>query len=166
MAVELREAIREVRDTFLTEPVSPRVATPRDINLHYCRYVAETVANDVAGAADVEILEDGGRGFVHTWIACDGRHYDAECIDGVADYRDLPFFKRHPESAIHVEPASTDPSRVRNRGRRPLYPPMFDPVRSHGQRSDRRGYRRLATAGSVLGLGLLILGAMGTWSVH
>lgn len=120
----LERALRDVRETLLEEPVSPRVDDAEDINLHYCRYVAETVADRVGEESGVRVIEDGGRGFAHTWVECDGRHYDAECVEGVDDYRDLPFFQRHPEAAVHVEPGSADQAAVRNRGKEPLYPDL------------------------------------------
>lgn len=122
MSEEVIQALREVRETLLSNPVSPRVETPADINRRYCRYVAETVVDRVGDDHDVQILEDGGRGFVHTWIRHDGRHYDAECIEGVTDYRNLPFFQRHPEAVVHVEPGDVKQSTIRNRGKGPLYP--------------------------------------------
>lgn len=124
MSEELQRALRAVRDKLLEEPVSPRVEDPADINRHYCRYVAETVVDRVDDELDARILEDGGRGYAHTWIACDGRHYDAECVEGVTDHHDLPFFQRHSEAAVHVEPGSVDQATVRNRGREPLYPDL------------------------------------------
>lgn len=122
MPDEIERALRDVRDKLLENPVSPRVEEPEDINIHYCRYVANSVAERVGDRYDVQILEDGGRGFAHTWIAIDGRHYDAECIEGVDDYRGLPFFRRHPEAAVHVEPGTTGQADIRNRGTEPLYP--------------------------------------------
>lgn len=122
MPEALERALWDVRDTLLSKPVSPRVDDPEDINKHYCRYVAETVAERVDDQYDVRILEDGGRGFAHTWIAVDGRHYDAECIEGVEDYTELPFFRRHPEAAIRVEDATTAHADIRKRGVVPLYP--------------------------------------------
>ncbi|MEF8757048.1 MAG: hypothetical protein V5A33_02315, partial [Halobacteriales archaeon] len=99
-----------------------RVETPADVNRHYCRYVAERVAEQVGDDLDVQILEDGAGGFAHVWLAHDGRHYDAECVDGVEDYRELPFFQRHPEAVRHVEPATADQAELRHRGLEPLYP--------------------------------------------
>lgn len=124
MAATLERSLRDVRDTLLTNPVSPRVEDAADINLHYCRYVAEVVADRVGEQCTVRILTDGGRGFMHTWLAVDGRHYDAECVAGVADYRDLPFFRRHPEAVIHVEPGTTNQASIRNRGSDTLYPDL------------------------------------------
>lgn len=167
MAEELRAALREVRDKLLSNPVSPRVETPRDINLRYCRYVAMTVADAVGDQCDFEILEDGGRGFVHTWISHEGRHYDAECLDGVADYRDLPFFERHPEAAVHVVPASTNPAKIRDRGRRPLYPATLGTRRSPDTKPfTSTRYRKLALVGVVFGLGLILIGAVGRLAIH
>ncbi len=125
MAEELERILRDVRDKLLTEPVSPRVEDPADINRHYCQYVAQEVIDRLDDDVEVEILEDGGRGFAHTWIAHGGRHYDAECVDGVTNYRNLPFFKRHPEAALHVESDSPDHASLRNRGKKPLYPKIF-----------------------------------------
>lgn len=122
MSDELERALRDVRDTLLTKPVSPRVESPADINLHYCRFVAESVADELGDEYELQILEDGGRGFVHTWIAWNGRHYDAERPEGVDDYHDLPFFTRHPEAAIHVERATADPADIRRRFGDALYP--------------------------------------------
>lgn len=122
MSEVLTEAIREVRETLLSHPVSPRVETPQDINLHFCRYVAETVADRVGDEIDIQILEDGRHGYAHTWISHDDQHYDAECPEGVDDHRELPFFQRHPEAAYHVESGSADQAVVRHRGSRSLYP--------------------------------------------
>jgi len=164
MPEALRRVLREVRDTLLGEPVSPRVEEPADVNRHYCRYVAETVAGRLDD--DVQILEDGGRGFVHTWLYSDGRHYDAECVDGVADYRDLPFFQRHPEAAVHVEPGTVDPASLRNRGGAPLYPEALSPDAPGGlRRTVSATDLRYAAAGVVLGVVLFALGWGGEWAI-
>lgn len=31
---------------------------------------------------------------IHVFLQIDGKFYDAECLDGVADYMDLPIFKK------------------------------------------------------------------------
>lgn len=165
MSAELQQALREIRQTLLSKPVSPRVESPGDINLHYCQYVAETVAQQVSH--DVQILEDGGKGFAHTWLRWNGRHYDVECIQGVDDYRDLPFFQRHPEAAIHVEPGAVPTARLRERGRDPLYP---EPLTRDGPRSEnsigRLDYWVQAVAGVVIGGLLLLVGLAGEWAIH
>lgn len=33
----------------------------------------------------------------HVWIFDGGLHYDSECLEGTAEWRDLPFFKRTQE---------------------------------------------------------------------
>lgn len=124
MTGDLQSVLREVRDTLLSEPVSPRVDSAADINTHYCRYVAETVAERLGADVDVRILEDGANGYAHVWLARDGRHYDAECIEGVTEYSNLPFFQRHPEAVRHVESGSTGQAVLRGRGLTPLYPDL------------------------------------------
>jgi hypothetical protein len=124
MESDVTQHLREVRDTLLEEPVSPRVETPADIGEHYCRYVAQTVADRVSDETDVRVVQDGGAGHAHVWLVSDGRHYDAECVEGVDDYHDLPFFQRHPEAAIHVEPGGADQRQIRHRGGEPLYPDL------------------------------------------
>ena len=167
MAEEIERTLREVRDLLLSEPVSPRVEVPADINLHYCRFVAETVAERVDDAIDLEILEDGGRGFVHVWVAHDGRHYDAERVEGVTDYRDLPFFQRHPEAAVHVEPGTVSPATIRQRHKGPLYPESvgIDPS-SGSDRVPTAIYWKYALAGLLLGGALVAIGLSGEWALH
>lgn len=138
-----------------------------NINLHDCRCVAGTVVEWLGDDADVEIVEDGRRGFVHTWIVHDRRHYDAECIEGVTDHRDLPFFQRYPEAAIHMEPSTVDPASLRQRGTEPLYPEIFtfDPSAELGHVS-RTMYWKYALAGLLLGGVLTLIGVSGEWALH
>lgn len=42
----------------------------------------------------------------HCWIQFNGKHYDAECPDGVVNFFELPFFRRWLE-AIHEEDKKT-----------------------------------------------------------
>lgn len=167
MADDVESALREVRNTLLSNPVSPRVEDPRDINLHYCRYVAETVAEQVPPGTEVEILEDGGRGFVHTWVRSDGHHYDAECIEGVTDYRALPFFQRHPEALVHLEPGQVNPADIRSRRMEPLYPPRSR-LTDSGRAVTVLGSssRKYALGGVLLGFILLAAGLAGGWAIH
>lgn len=167
MAVELERALRGVRDTLLSNAVSPRVDEPADINHHYCRYVAETVAERLGDEYGLEVVTDGGRGFVHTWIAYEGRHYDAECVEGVADYQALPFFRRHPEAVVHAERGTADGAALRHRGLVPLYPETVDPDPTGetgwpATESDRRS----ALLAVLLGLVLLAVGVSGEWAIQ
>lgn len=165
MAGEPTRTLREIRDRLLAKPVSPRVENARDINLHYCRYVARTVAERVGDEVPVEILEDGGGGYGHVWLRCSGRHYDAECVEGVTDHRDLPFFRRHPEAAVGVESSATPLSSLRHRGERPLYPAGVGSEGVTPAAVDRRAYRRLALAGVLLGVALVVVGVTGEWAL-
>lgn len=167
MPGEVQNALRGVRDTLLSNPVSPRVETPADINCQYCQYVAETVTERVGDDIHIEILEDGGRGYVHTWIYHDGAHYDAECLEGVSDYRNLPFFQRHPEAEIHVEPEGSNRASLRQRDRQPLYPAVL----TVDSRSDSRPiswlmYWRYALAALLFGVVLVVTGLSGEWAIH
>lgn len=164
MAEPLQRALREVRDTLLSEPVSPRVDEPADINRHHCTYVAETVVDRVGDELDVQVLQDGGHGHAHTWIRYDGRHYDAECIEGVDDHRELPYFRRHPGAAVHVEPATTSLATVRGRGSDTLYPAVFESD-SPPTAADalRPRYWRYAIVGIMVGLLMVAIGLAGEW---
>lgn len=167
MAAELEQTLREVRDTLLSEPVSPRVEEPADINLQYCQYVAETVVERLDDNADIEIVEDGGRGSFHTWITYDGCHYDAECVEGVADHRDLPFFKRHPEAAIHIEPATADSAALRQRGKESVNPTVltFNFAGDISPESRIEDWKYVL-AGLLLGGTLIAVGLSGEWALH
>ncbi len=167
MAEELERTLREVRGVLLSEPVSPRVELPADINRHYCRFVAETVAERVDDELDIEVLEDGGRGFVHVWVAHDGRHYDAERVEGVTDYRDLPFFQRHPEAAVHVEQGTVSPATLRQRCMEPLYPEIVGiDSPSESDRVPTALYWKYALAGLLLGGVLVAIGLGGEWALQ
>ncbi len=124
MPSPLVDALTDVRDTLIEEPVQPPVETPREINREHCRYVAETVADRVRDDCDVRILVDGGHGYAHTWLACDGRHYDVECPEGVEDYRELPFFRRHPEAAVRPVDGPANQAALRRRGTDPTHPEL------------------------------------------
>lgn len=167
MQGELQKALQDVRHTLLSNPVSPRVNTPDDINRHYCHYVAQTVTNRLDDDIDVKILQDGGRGYVHTWIYHDGSHYDAECVEGVTDYRNLPFFQRHPEAANNVETDAAKRATIRQRGSQPLYPEAitFD-SRSDPCRISWTMYWRYTLVSLLLGVLLIVAGLSGEWAIH
>jgi hypothetical protein len=77
----------------LRELVAEYGMAPEEINNGYCADFA-TVIGDTWR---VEILSDedmGSNEYTHTFIRFRGRYYDAEAIDGVDDWKDLPIFKR------------------------------------------------------------------------
>lgn len=45
---------------------------------------------------DIDTMVIGG----HFWISHEGKHYDAECPDGVKSFFDLPYFQRQIEAQI------------------------------------------------------------------
>ncbi len=67
----------------------------KEINNGYCGMFAAMVIENLGGPTDKlyesfsETVSPG-----HAWITFDGRHYDAECLEGVNNANDLPFFKR------------------------------------------------------------------------
>lgn len=80
---------------------------PWDINNGLCFEFVEEVCKLVPKAKEVDIVTFEGTDdvdynndlmleFSHAWILWNGKHYDAECIDGVVNHRDLPFFKHNP----------------------------------------------------------------------
>lgn len=80
---------------------------PWDINNGLCEDFALEVLKHVPKAEMVDIVDFEGTKneekncdllleFSHFWILWNGKHYDAECIDGVKIHRELPFFKYNP----------------------------------------------------------------------
>src|SRR5882672_6359636 len=73
--------------------------TTWDIGNGFCRAWARRVRRLIPGA---RIRSFDRR--LHSWIELGGLNFDAECLEGVADPFDLPFFKemgvRGPESLI------------------------------------------------------------------
>jgi hypothetical protein len=44
---------------------------------------------------EIETFANQKRPPPHAWLFAYGKHYDAECLDGVVDYHDLPLFRRY-----------------------------------------------------------------------
>jgi hypothetical protein len=76
--------------------------SPYDVNDGRCEEWAGIVADRFGGESDSmylvghEDLEPNSDLLGHIWLVKDGRHYDAECLDGVADWHDLPIFSGKP----------------------------------------------------------------------
>lgn len=70
---------------------------PQDINKGRCdrfaRYLVETLDRGHVAWGDT-VAPDMPHGDAHCVAVIDGRYYDAETPDGVADIRDIPFFRR------------------------------------------------------------------------
>ena len=88
-------AMREATGRILLDFTVPK--TPFDINNGYCQEWAEYVREELERAGeDVEVEETpvdyDASG--HFWLKIDNRYYDAECLDGVTDWKLLPIFMR------------------------------------------------------------------------
>lgn len=87
----------------------------QQINAGFCG----SIADDIIGAWNDEVelcstpdmfwLPENGRFGGHFWVKLDDLHYDAECPDGVSDWRQLPFFLRSREIHDPTHPNWTRP---------------------------------------------------------
>ena len=72
------------------------VTTPFQINDGYCEEWALNVEDAIPGAIEHDTPEDfTGPG--HVWVEIDGKHYDAETLQGVKDWKDLAVFRKSKE---------------------------------------------------------------------
>lgn len=67
----------------------------------FCSLVPEAQYADITGPLGKTDDDEYNLGlfidYPHGWIYWNGKHYDAECIEGVIDFIDLPFFKNVKE---------------------------------------------------------------------
>lgn len=89
---DLQRAMRSATRLFLRE-----VPTTWDINNGLCEDWAETVCADFAEAEAVW-LDSFDAEANHCAVRCFDRWYDAECLDGEEDWRELPFWKNRNRS--------------------------------------------------------------------
>ena len=66
---------------------------PYDINKGYCQEFAEDVAKKIPTAEVWETIFESPAP-LHLFLKIGDKFYDAETIDGVNNYQDLPIFKR------------------------------------------------------------------------
>ena len=85
-----RAAIVRLRDDYVAEGIHPE-----QINAGFCADFATVLWESFR---EVKILGDDDldptREYTHTVMLFEGRYYDAERVDGVDDWRDLPIFAR------------------------------------------------------------------------
>lgn len=76
--------------------------TPYQINNGLCEEFALGLVSKVAGAEDVctENFVDFGELPGHMWVIYEDKHYDAECPEGVTDFKELPIFKKYLASCV------------------------------------------------------------------
>lgn len=83
----------------------PAAKLPEKINSGWCGWFAEELRQRLIEAkhhsAHTAETADFARTksvwHSHAWVTCEGKHYDAEALEGVDDWQDLPFFRRRPE---------------------------------------------------------------------
>lgn len=98
---DIRNAVEAERDNMISQDLNPPVNRARDINTGFCLKFAENVTERLENPENVQLLSMGTLSTNHIWIEFDGLHYDSEAVDGVQDWRELPFWDRvsPPEDA-------------------------------------------------------------------
>jgi hypothetical protein len=124
---------RERIEEAIREEIERRSQGPKEINNGGCEGFARAVQNRLFDPDEVEVTGaeiDGawtmGRWGGHDWICAhhlnggEGLHFDAECPEGTADWKDLHFYKRKredpssPIGPIGEEILRGSPTRVRD----------------------------------------------------
>lgn len=86
----------QVIKTVISNVIKQMGMSPYEINNSRCEDFALKIASKVKGAVDVctENFVEFGSLPGHVWILFERKHYDAECIDGVDNFLELPIFQR------------------------------------------------------------------------
>jgi hypothetical protein len=76
-----------------------KVESAKDINNGWCDEFAKSVKDTLSNPVDLSIYSygfdsNGYTSHAHKWIFYDGKHYDAECPEGVKNPSKLPIFQR------------------------------------------------------------------------
>lgn len=76
-----------------------KVESARDINNGWCDEFAKSVRDTLSYSDNISICSygfdsNGYTSYAHKWISYDGKHYDAECPEGVKNPSELPIFQR------------------------------------------------------------------------
>jgi hypothetical protein len=81
--------------SFLMEDENDEAGRPLDRALLAQHWPDVRPTQDLTWA-DLERLSDaaGWDGGTHVWLTWEGRHYDSECLQGVTNFLELPFFER------------------------------------------------------------------------
>ena len=78
-----------------------------DINNGKCSQFAKSVKDTMGNPKNLEILSYGYNGKyssnAHKWIYYEGKHYDAECPEGVNKPQNLPIFQRNNIQSENIE---------------------------------------------------------------
>ena len=90
--ITLQKFMEEVRDSFLNSDGFPYII--EDINNGFCADFAQLIWEKFPS---VHILSDDdmtGGEYSHTFFEFEDKYYDAECIEGIDDWTQLPTFLR------------------------------------------------------------------------
>lgn len=93
--ITLPERMREVIAGYVKDGISPQ-----EINNGYCADFACVVCNGwtgVEGIGGAKLMSDedmGASEYTHSFIEYRGKYYDAECLNGVDNWKSLPIFAR------------------------------------------------------------------------
>lgn len=79
--------------TIIQETIDRWGMDPIDINDGWCDKFADEIVEQLDGAELAHNIDAVDNEHVHFWVAYRDKCYDAECLDGVTDYHDLPFFQ-------------------------------------------------------------------------
>lgn len=92
--LEVKKATSDQLDEMLEIDLTPSVECAKDVNKGFCWYFAENVYDRLGQPEDVHILGCGTMSGNHRWIECNGTHYDSEALQGVEEWKNLPFWRR------------------------------------------------------------------------
>lgn len=91
--MQIKQAILNAIDRIGRSPIEINSGLCGDLTQLVCDAVEDA---DWATTEQIEDkLEDEGYHWIgHVWVVYQDKHYDAECIDGVDNFLDLPIFQR------------------------------------------------------------------------
>ena len=89
--MEIKQAILNAIDQIALSPIEVNSGRCEDLMQLVCDTVEDA---DWLGTEEVEDKLEGYHWIGHVWIVYQGKHYDAECIDGVDNFLDLPIFQK------------------------------------------------------------------------
>lgn len=101
----VRETVETVLYEFIHEEGSPHVHDAVEINGGHCRWFADRVLERLGSLPGVTRHDAWD---IHTWIEVDGKHYDAEVVEGVDDPHDLPLWKRLTNARLETAAEACD----------------------------------------------------------
>lgn len=93
---EVSAIFETVVEELLSKELTPPVNSRSDINDGYCGVAAAEVYERLGKPDGMKLCRAGTQSDFHYWIEYDGEFYDAERTEGVSDWQELPFWKRHP----------------------------------------------------------------------